>query len=90
MISKDEFRRISQKAFELSRAEETEVLLGGGTENLTRFGENRITQNVAEERYEMRLRVRQGKRTGVAVSNDLSDESLKRCALEALAIAEGS
>ncbi len=87
MISEQEFRKISEKVFELSSAEETEITLGGGHENLTRYGENRITQNVSEERYEMRIRVRQGQKVGVATSNDLSDESLKRCLDEALGIA---
>ena len=87
MISEKEFRRISEKVLESSPAEETEILLGGGTENLTRFGENRITQNVAEERYEMRIRVRQGQKIGVAIGNDLSDSGLKRCVEEAVGIA---
>ena len=88
MISEQEFKKISEKVFELSSAEETEITLGGGRENLTRFGENRITQNVAEERYEMRIRVRQGQKIGVATSNDFSDESLKHCLDEALSIAK--
>jgi len=90
MIGEKEFRDLSRKVFELSSAEQTEVILGGGRENLTRFGENRITQNVSEERYEMRIRVRLGQKTGVAIHNDFSEESLERCLDEAIGIAKVS
>ena len=61
--------------------------MGGGIEHLTRFGENRITQNVSEERYELRIRVRRGRRMGLATTNDFSAESLARATADAEALA---
>ena len=37
MIDDKGFRQICDRVFQLSRADETEILLGGGHENLTRF-----------------------------------------------------
>lgn len=79
MIGEKEFRAIRDRVLAYSSAEETEVVLGGGREDLTRFGENRITQNVSEERYELRIRARLGRKQGLATTNDFSDASLERC-----------
>lgn len=87
MIEDREFRAIRERVLKASRAEETELTLGGGREELTRFGENRITQNVSEERYELRVRVRLGKRQGLATTNDLSPAGLERCVANAEALA---
>ncbi|MCP4548299.1 MAG: TldD/PmbA family protein [bacterium] len=88
MIGEKEFCTIRDRVFTISGADETEVVLGGGCENLTRFGENRITQNVSEERYDLRVRVRFGRRQGVATTNDFSDGSLENCVAEATALAK--
>ncbi|MDP6419486.1 MAG: TldD/PmbA family protein, partial [Candidatus Krumholzibacteria bacterium] len=87
MIEIKEFEQICETVFSHSSSDETELVLGGGMENLTRFGENRITQNVSEERYELRIRVRVGQRSGVATTNDFSSESLNRVTDEAIQIA---
>jgi len=87
MISEQEFRAIRDRVLKASGADETELTLGGGREELTRFGENRITQNVSEERYDLRVRVRLGKRQGLATTNDLSPAGLARCVENAEALA---
>ncbi len=87
MIGEKEFRDIRDRVLAYSSADETELVLGGGREELTRFGENRITQNVSEERYELRIRVRLGKRVGLATTNDFTDASLERCVDEAIDLA---
>jgi predicted Zn-dependent protease len=88
MIGEKEFKAIRERVFDACRSDEVELVLGGGCENLTRFGENRITQNVSEERYELRIRVRRGRKMGLASTNDFSDASLKRSVAEAEALAE--
>jgi len=87
MIGEKEFGIIRDRVFAASKADDTEVSLGGGHENLTRFGENRITQNVSEERYQLRVRVRKGRRQGLATTNDFTPEGLERCVGEAEALA---
>jgi PmbA protein len=87
MIGEKEFREIQERVFEMSTADETEIILGGGLENLTRFGENRITQNVSEERYELRIRCRVGRRMGLATTNDFHEDGLRRCVDEAISLA---
>ena len=87
MIGEKDFRDIRDRVLAYSKADETELVLGGGREDLTRFGENRITQNVSEERYELRIRVRLGKRIGLATTNEFTDASLERCVDEAMDLA---
>lgn len=60
-----------------SRADQTEVALSAGTEALTRFANNAIHQNVAEEGVSATVRAVVGKRLGVASSTDLSPEGLR-------------
>ena len=55
-----------------------EVLFYGGKSALTRFANNIIHQNVAEENYSVSVRTVFGGRTARATTNKLDDESLKR------------
>ena len=61
-----------------STADEVEVLCYGGKSALTRFANNTIHQNVAEENYGVSVRTVFGGRTARATTNKLDDESLKR------------
>ena len=76
-----------QKVIGYSHAEQTEVLYLGTESALTRFANNFIHQNVAEKNHELRVRAVVGKRTGVATTNRLDDQSLQRVAEQALEIA---
>lgn len=71
----------------MSKADQTEVIFQGTDSALTRFANSYIHQNVAESNAEVRVRVVYGKKVGVASSNDLSPESLKRTVDTARAIA---
>jgi PmbA protein len=70
----DIFERIKKH----STADEVEVLVSGGTNSLTRFANNVIHQNVAEENAVVSVRTAFGGRTARATTNKLDDESLKR------------
>src|SRR5579859_6612079 len=70
----DIFARIKKH----STADEVEVLFSGGTSSLTRFANNVIHQNVAEENAVVSVRTAFGGRTARATTNKLDDESLKR------------
>ena len=61
-----------------SSADEVEVLFYGGKSALTRFANNSIHQNVAEENYGISVRTAFDGRTARATTNKFDDESLKR------------
>jgi predicted Zn-dependent protease len=69
-----------QKALRASKAEQTEVMLAAQDQELTRFANNVIHQNVAETDATLTVRAVMGKRQGVATTNNLSDEGIARAA----------
>jgi len=78
VLGKDKLVQIAQQVLELSSADQTEVLIEGTDEQLTRFAANAIHQNVSETDVAVRIRAVFGKKVGVASSNDLSDKALQR------------
>ena len=80
-------RTLVQKALGYSRADQTEVLYLGTESSLTRFANNYIHQNVAESDGEVHVRAVIDKKIGVASTNRLDDESLRRVTEQALEIA---
>ncbi|HEY4036435.1 MAG TPA: TldD/PmbA family protein [Ktedonobacteraceae bacterium] len=80
-------RTLLQKILSYSQAEQTEVVYLGTESALTRFATNHIHQNVAESNAELRVRAVVGKRIGVAATNRLDEESLRRVTEQALEIA---
>ena len=56
MLSKDTIHDLTQRVLKLSSAEETEVIVSGGTHSLTRFANNTIHQNVSDENYAISVR----------------------------------
>jgi PmbA protein len=69
---------------------EAEAVVSVDRAQLTRFANSEIHQNVAETNGSINLRVAIGKRVGVAASNRLDDEGLRRLAETAVAIARNS
>ena len=82
----DIFARIKKH----STADEVEVLFSGGTSSLTRFANNVIHQNMAEENAVVSVRTAFGGRTARATTNKLDDESLKRAVQSSERLAESS
>jgi PmbA protein len=78
MLNQDKAANIFERIKKFSTADEVEVLFSGGTSALTRFANNTIHQNVAEENYVVSVRTVFGGRTARATTNKLDDESLKR------------
>jgi PmbA protein len=68
-------------------ATQAEVVIQGEESQLTRFANSQIHQNVAETDTAINLRVVIGKRVGVAGTNRLDEESLRRLAVTASEIA---
>jgi len=75
---------------EAAGATEAEALVTADDARLTRFANSEIHQNVAETNAQLNLRFVVGKRVGVASSNRLDDEGLRRLAETAGAIARTS
>ncbi|HEY5002331.1 MAG TPA: TldD/PmbA family protein [Ktedonobacteraceae bacterium] len=80
-------KTLLQKVLGYSQADQTEVLYLGTESSLTRFANNYIHQNVAESDGEVRVRAVIDKKIGVASTNRLDDESLRRVTEQALEIA---
>ncbi|CAN5764481.1 TldD/PmbA family protein [soil metagenome] len=81
---------LAQRVLQLADQEgatEAEALVMGGSEQLTRFANSEIHQNVAEDNRTVNLRFAIGKQVGVTSTNRLDDESLRRLAAAAAQIA---
>src|SRR5271165_5651477 len=78
MLTRDQAGDIFDRIRKLSSADETEVLFSGGKFALTRFANNIIHQNIAEENYTVSVRTAFGGRTARAVTNKFDDESLRQ------------
>src|SRR6185437_14867574 len=82
-----ELRRIAEKILKLSEADETEVDISAVTSALTRFANNTIHQNVAEQGLTISVRAVVDGRTARASTNKTDDESLRRVTTAALDLA---
>jgi PmbA protein len=78
LLSDAELRRIAEKIFKLSDADETEVEIGMTSDALTRFANNTIHQNVAEQVLNVSVRTVLDGRTARATTNKTDDDSLRR------------
>jgi PmbA protein len=73
-----ELRRLAERILKLSDADETEVEIEAGADALTRFANNTIHQNVAEQSLSVSVRTVFDGRTARATTNKTDDESLRR------------
>src|ERR1700722_14311928 len=78
MLDKNRASDIFDRIRRHSTADEIEVLFSGGKSALTRFANNAIHQNVAEENYGVSVRTVCAGRTARATTNKLDEDSLKR------------
>ena len=87
IASPAELRRIAERVLKLSDADETEVEIDATTDALTRFANNTIHQNVAEEIRSLSVRAVVDGRTARATTNKTDDESLRRVVASAGSLA---
>ena len=87
MLTREQAQELFERLRKFSSCDELEMLIGGGAFALTRFANNGITQNVAEENYSISVRVNLDGRTARATTNKTDDESLRRVAAQAEALA---
>jgi len=87
MLTRDQSSSIFDKLRKHSSADEIELLISNGRSALTRFANNTIHQNVAEEETHISVRVSFGGRTARATTNKHDDDSLRRVVKSAEALA---
>jgi PmbA protein len=78
MLTKEQASDVFDRIRKLSSADEVEVLFSGGRFALTRFANNTIHQNVAEENHVVSVRTVFDGRTARATTNKFDDESLRQ------------
>ena len=76
--SEAEIRRLAERIFKLSEADETEVQIDFTSDALTRFANNTIHQNVAERMLSVSVRAVFDGCTARATTNKTDEESLRR------------
>ena len=87
MLTQEQAADIFDRIRKLSSADEVEVLFSGGHFALTRFANNTIHQNVAEENYVVSVRSVLGGRTARAFTNKFDEESLRQVVRSAESLA---
>ena len=87
LFSDSELRRIAEKIFKLSDADETEVEIGVISDALTRFANNTIHQNVAEQVLNVTVRTVLDGRTARATTNKTDEDALRRVVAASKALA---
>ena len=87
MLTKEKAGDIFDRIRKLSTADEVEVLFSGGRFALTRFANNTIHQNVAEENHVVSVRTSFDRRTARAFTNKFDDESLRQVVRSAESLA---
>jgi len=87
MLSPDRIHDIFSRIQKFSSADEVEAIIAGGHSALTRFANNTIHQNVAEEGYVISIRVAMDGKTARATTNRTDDDSLRRAVQSAEQIA---
>ncbi len=86
MLNEERCNEVFEIVSRAAEADEVEVLIAGGHHALTRFANNTIHQNVADENYGISVRTVIGKKTARATTNKLDPESLQRTVRSAEAI----
>ena len=87
MLGRHDARLLLERALKLSQAKQTEAVLIGLEEQLTRFANNSIHQHVAETNRYVIVRAVLGRQVGVSATNDLTREGLERVVERATAAA---
>lgn len=88
MLGRNKIKQITDHVFNLSSADQVEIVVMAYSSGLTRFAENRVHQNIARENIDISVRVVLEKKIGVARTNKSDDKSLKEVVEQAENIAK--
>jgi PmbA protein len=86
-LTRQRAEQIFSRVLKYSTADETETIIGETAYSLTRFANNTIHQNVAEEGLSVSVRAVVGQRTARASTNKLDEASIREVCEAALALA---
>jgi len=78
MLGEKKLKQIAKEALSFSQADQTEILLLVHDRGLTRFANSQIHQNVAHDENYVQIRSVVGQKIGVASTNKLDKDSLKK------------
>lgn len=87
MLTRERAKEIFKKVLKYSTADETEAFITSTSHSLTRFANNCIHQNVAEEGLSLSVRAVEGQRTARASTNKVDENSIRQVCEAALALA---
>ncbi|MCL2503334.1 MAG: TldD/PmbA family protein [Coriobacteriia bacterium] len=87
MLSAKDALELAAHAIAFTPADEAEALVSAEQNALTRFANNRINQNVAEQNVTLSVRAIVGRRVGVAGTDRMDERSIKACCDAAVAAA---
>lgn len=87
MLTRQRAEQIFSKVLKYSTADETEAIIGSTAYSLTRFANNTIHQNVAEEGLSVSVRAVVGQRTARASTNKLDEASIRQVCEAAMELA---
>jgi predicted Zn-dependent protease len=87
ILSRQRAEELFKKVLKYSTADETEAMIGSSAFSLTRFANNIIHQNVAEEGVSLSVRAVTDHRTARATTNKIDEESIRRVCEAALTLA---
>ncbi len=89
-LSVADLERIAERVLKLSDADETEIDVGATTDALTRFANNTIHQNVAEQILGISIRTVVDGHTARSTTNKTDDDSLRRAIAAAISLAQAT
>jgi len=87
MFGEDKLMKIIERALSYSESDQLEVIIYSGNVALTRYSNSYIHQNISYSNTSISLRAVEGKRWGVASTDDLSDNGIKTAVNKAKEIA---
>ena len=87
MLDREQLQALCALALAESKADQTEVVALSGETALTRYANNAIHQNVAEDNLSLSVRAVQGRRQGVASTNDPGPDALRHTVRQAVRLA---
>ncbi len=78
ILSKEEAKRILEKALSFSEADGCEISLGGSNSGNVRYARNTITTSGVSSNLSMSVQSNYGKKVGTATINELDEDSLRK------------
>jgi predicted Zn-dependent protease len=88
MYSRDEVKAVTDKIFNMAKADAVEVDLSGSERSGTRWANSSITTNLVQYDRSLTIDVRIGQKTANATTRDFSDKGLQAAVDEAIAAAK--